>query len=66
MRDIGVTHIGRQGDEVARDRIALCAAFLQDLRREAMAEIVNARPPGPPRGNVRKLQDAAEGIVTVV
>ncbi|MFZ0460557.1 MAG: hypothetical protein WAM17_19335 [Rhodoplanes sp.] len=28
-----------------------------------MAEIVNARPPGPPGSNVRKLQDPAERTV---
>ncbi len=63
MRDIRMPQIGRQGHEVPSDRGALGAALLQDPCCEGMAEVVDARPPGPPRSNIRKLQDAAEGTV---
>src|SRR5260370_16613485 len=33
------------------------------MRREAMAKVMNARPPGPHRSNIRKPQDTAECIV---
>ena len=63
VRDIGVPQIGRQGDEVPGDRIALCAALLQHSCRKAVAKIVDARPPRPLRSNIRKLQDATECTV---
>ncbi|KAH2845162.1 hypothetical protein KXW36_009163, partial [Aspergillus fumigatus] len=53
----------RQRDEVSGDRVALGVALLQNMRREAMAKVMNARPPGPLRSNIRKPQDTAECIV---
>ncbi|KTT89641.1 hypothetical protein NS44R_14980 [Mammaliicoccus sciuri] len=63
MLDIDVAQIGRQRDEVSGDRVALGVALLQNMRREAMAKVMNARPPGPLRSNIRKPQDTAECIV---
>src|SRR6267143_1558370 len=58
-----MAQIGRQRDEVPGDRVALGVALLQNMRREAMAKVMNAWPPGPLRSNIRKPKDTAECIV---
>src|ERR1035438_5217105 len=63
MGDVRVTQVGRQSDEVTRDRFAPRRALLQCSCRERVAKVMNARWACPSGGNPGNPTYPAEGVL---